>query len=157
YFPMLVMNEILNAKFARQQKGKVELDAVPHIISSPLMIHVTAPPAEMSQALSETLATLTLMQENAPSVEQLEAAKASISSRFSEHLQANPADALLDIELYGLGRDYLVNYLDRLSAITPADVQRAAKEVLQPQTNAIVVAGPAKLFDTELKKLGGVT
>jgi zinc protease len=157
YFPVIILNEILKAKLARIQGGKVELDATPHIISSPFMIHITAPPAEMGRVLGEGLATLTQLQDNAPSVELLEAAKATVTSRFSQQLQANPADALLDIELYGLGRDYLVNYMDRVSALTPADVQRAAREVWQPQTSTIVVSGPAKLFDTELKKLGGVT
>ena len=157
YFPVLVLNEILKTKLARIQGGKIDLDATPRIISSPFMIHIAAQSADMGRVLGEVLAILTQLQDNAPSVEQVEAAKAAITSRFSEHLQANPADALLDIEMYGLGRDYLVNYVDRVSALTPADIQRAAREVWQPQTSTIVVTGPAKLFDPELKKLGGVT
>lgn len=157
YFPVMVLNEILKTKLDIIQGGKVDLDANPQIISSPFMIHIAAPSAEMGRVLAEVLATLTRLQDNAPSVEQVEAAKAAITSRFSQQLQANPADALLDIELYGLGRDYLVNYVDRVSALTPADIQHAAREVWQTQTSTIVVTGPAKLFDTELKKLGGVT
>jgi zinc protease len=157
FFPVTILNEILKTKLAKIQGGKVDLDATPRIISSPFMIHIAAPAVEMGRVLSEVVATLTQVQDSAPSVEQLEAAKAAITSRFSQQLQANPADILLDIELYGLGRDYLVNFMDRVSALTPADIQRVAREVWQPQTSTIVVTGPAKSLDTELKKFGGVT
>jgi len=157
YFAALAMHEILKARLAAQSKAKVTVEFIPQIIASPYLMRVVAQPSEMVSALNEVLATMTRMQESMPTVEQLEAAKAAITARFTEQLKSNPGEMLLDIELYGLGRDYLVTYIERVNAITPADVQGAAKAHLQPQTSVIVVAGPAKSYETELKKIGGVS
>jgi zinc protease len=78
-------------------------------------------------------------------------------ARYAEHLKSNPADVLFDVELYGLGRDYLITYADRVNLITPAEVQKAAQKYLKPQTVAIVIAGNAKAMEGDLKKLGNVT
>jgi predicted Zn-dependent peptidase len=64
---------------------------------------------------------------------------------------------LLDIETYGLGRDYLMNFVPRISAITPSDIQRAAQAHLNLQSLAIVAAGPANVCEDGLKKLGTVS
>jgi len=52
------------------------------------------------------------------------------------------AGILLDMELYGLGLDYLVNYPDRINAINAASVQAAAQKYLDAENFALAVAGP---------------
>src|SRR5262249_41315934 len=146
----------LKTKYATPQKMQVTVRFHPQIVDSPYWIQVVAPVNDMMNAINDVISTITQMQESLPSMEQLEMAKAAITGRFTKQLKANPAEALFDIELYGLGRDYLVNYIDRVNAITAADVQRAAKTYLKPQTNTIVVVGPAKSYETELKKIGSV-
>jgi predicted Zn-dependent peptidase len=47
------------------------------------------------------------------------------------------------MELYNLGLDYLLDYPNRISALTAADLQRAAQRLLNPEALAIAVAGPA--------------
>jgi zinc protease len=49
---------------------------------------------------------------------------------------------ILDMELYGLGLDYLVNYPDRINAINAASVQAAAQKYLDAENFALAVAGP---------------
>ena len=52
------------------------------------------------------------------------------------------AGVILDMELYGLGLDYLVNYPQRINAINTASVQAAAQKYLDAQNFALAVAGP---------------
>jgi zinc protease len=52
------------------------------------------------------------------------------------------AGIILDMELYGLGLDYLVNYPDRINAITAASVQAAAQKYLDAENFALAIAGP---------------
>ena len=52
------------------------------------------------------------------------------------------AGIILDMELYGLGLDYLVSYPDRINAIHAASVQAAAQKYLDAENFALAVAGP---------------
>jgi zinc protease len=52
------------------------------------------------------------------------------------------AGIILDMELYGLGLDYLVTYPDRINAISTASVQAAAQKYLDAENFALAVAGP---------------
>ena len=52
------------------------------------------------------------------------------------------ASIILDMELYGLGLDYLLSYPDRINAIHTASVQAAAQKFLDPDNFALAVAGP---------------
>jgi predicted Zn-dependent peptidase len=48
------------------------------------------------------------------------------------------------VDLQGLGDDYLPNYVQRVLAVTPAEVQRIAREHLKPELMPIVVVGDRK-------------
>jgi zinc protease len=52
------------------------------------------------------------------------------------------AGIILDMELYDLGLDYLLNYPDQINAINAASVQAAAQRYLDPEHFALAVAGP---------------
>ena len=52
------------------------------------------------------------------------------------------ASALLDMEFYALGLDYLQRLPSLVRAVTPAQVQAAAQKYLDTETYALVVAGP---------------
>ena len=50
---------------------------------------------------------------------------------------------IVNQQLYGLPADYLQSYRDNVAAVTADDVQRVAREHLQPETLAIVLVGDA--------------
>jgi predicted Zn-dependent peptidase len=99
------------------------------------------------------------LQSSLPTLDQVEAAKSKTISAFAERLQTpdGVSQIVLDIESYGLGRDYMITFADRINAVTPADVQRAAQNNLRPQSVAVAVAAPASCCEDGLKKLGSVT
>lgn len=55
------------------------------------------------------------------------------------------AEVIIDMELYGLGLDYLVNFPDLIWAITPERVQAAAQKYLSTEQIAIAAAGPGSV------------
>jgi zinc protease len=128
-------------------------------LAGPLLVNIKSSQAAMAPAIESTLAMMARLQSGLPPPEQVESAKNRLITSFTERLRTTEgaADVILDIELYGLGRDYMINYADRVRAVTPADVLQAAKTYLKPQAVAIVVRGPASQLEAPLKKLGAVT
>lgn len=157
YFAAMVLSEILKAGLKKQQAENLSLDFEPRMVDGALFISVKPANGNVIASIEQAQALLTALQTAAPATEQVEAAKALLIARYAERMKSNPADILFDVELYGLGRDYLVTYADRMNLITPADVQQAAQKYLKPQSVAIVIAGNAKTLEGDLKKLGTVT
>ena len=60
------------------------------------------------------------------------------------------------VDLHGLGEDYLRNYVQRIYAVTPADVQRAAQQYIDPAKITIVAVGDKKVILDQLKAYGDV-
>jgi zinc protease len=157
FFAALVMSEVLRAEFAKQFPKDVVFEFEPRIIEGPLNIYLKTTAENFQDSIAKVLEVLTNLQAHAPTAEQVEAAKALLVSRYAELIKSSPADAVFDVELYGLGRDYMITYADRVNAITATDVQQAARKYLKPQTSPIIVAGNAKAIESDLKKLGNVT
>jgi zinc protease len=136
---------------------ETRLDA--RYLAGPLTVEIKASPSEMVEKIEGVISMMTSLQSSQAAPDQVESAKARIINSFAERLRSSDgaAGVILDIELYGLGKDYLVNFVDRVNAIVAADVMRAAQTYLKPQSLAIVVAGPAGELEASLKRLGTVT
>jgi predicted Zn-dependent peptidase len=65
------------------------------------------------------------------------------------------ANLLAFVDLHGLGEDYLRNYVQRVYAVTPADVQRAA-QLIDPSKITIIAVGDKKVILDQLKAYGDV-
>jgi predicted Zn-dependent peptidase len=61
---------------------------------------------------------------------------------------------LLDVVHYGLPDDYYAGQVARLEAVTLEDVQRVAREHLDPEALSIVVVGDRSLIEAPLRELG---
>jgi zinc protease len=157
YFAAMVLSEILRAGLSKQQADTFTLDFEPRTIEGILFVRVKPTNGNLISSIEQVQGLLSSLQTSVPTTEQVETAKALLIAKFAEQLKSNPADVLFDVELYNLGRDYLITYADRVNLITPAEVQQAAQKYLKPQTVAIVIAGSAKAMEGDLKKLGNVT
>lgn len=67
------------------------------------------------------------------------------------------ANQLSNVELYGLGSDYLAGYLDRIGKVTAVDVRNAAQKYIDPKNLLIVVVSKADDVREMLKQFGPVT
>jgi zinc protease len=157
YFAALVMSEVLRANLTKQAAEKFSLEFEPRMIEGVLAVRVKSSNDNLIPSIDQALGLMSALQSAPPSAEQVEAAKALLITKYAESLKSDPTDVLFDVELYGLGRDYLITYVDRVRGITAAEIQQAAQKYLKPQAVAIVIAGQAKVLENELKKLGNVT
>jgi hypothetical protein len=66
------------------------------------------------------------------------------------------ANQLAFLDLYGLSDDYLRNYVQRVYALTPADIQRMARTYVDPAKLAIVVVGDRAQVAEQLRPYGEV-
>lgn len=162
YFAAVIMADVLSqqvSKITSVHTGttvSTELDA--RLLAGPLLVNIKSAPGDLSGDLDVVLETMTRMQASPPTSDRVEAAKARLIGSMAERLKDpdGAAEVILDIETYGLGRDYVINFADRVNAITPSDVQRAAQVYLKPQSVTIVLAGPASRFESPMKKIGVV-
>lgn len=61
----------------------------------------------------------------------------------------------LNIERFNLPKDYYATYLEKLNAVTVADVQRVAKKYIKPENCYILVVGNKDEVADKLKKFSG--
>ena len=89
--------------------------------------------------------------------ESLELVKNFMNGSFARSLE-NPrtiAGFALNIERYNLPEDYYDTYLERLSKVSAADVQRVAGRYLRPENTHIIVGGNQPEVAGTLEKFSG--
>lgn len=69
---------------------------------------------------------------------------------------AQCVEQMVDLEFYGLPRDYLRTYLARVAAVTREDILRVARGHLHPARATILILGNATEFSKPLESLGKV-
>jgi zinc protease len=163
YLATVVMADVLSSQIsslvAVHSGASLESDLEARLLAGPWVLSLKGAPADLAGYTDVIIDTMTRMAANLPANDRVETAKAKVVAAMAERLKTTEgaAELILDIETYGLGRDYVVNFADRVSAVSAADVQRAAQTHLKPQSMAIVIAGPASRFETAMKKVGAVT
>ena len=108
-------------------------------------------------ALHDLLAEVALLRDQPVSATELADAKRSMIASFALSLES-PAQLLnyyVTRWRYGLTADYWDKYPDRVSAVTAAQIQAAARTYLAANRVQIIAVGDPKVADT-LKKLGDV-
>ncbi len=107
-------------------------------------------PINVDRAIDITLQEVRRMQDEPVPEEELEDSKSYITGSLPLQLETNEgvSQALINIERYQLGMDYLQRYGEHIGAIGAADVQSAAQTWLDPERYALAVAGP-NLEETE--------
>ena len=162
FYQLLVISELLSSRLSQLAAASAGSSAAFELdlrgLAGPMLIELGARPEVMVALIDETLAVLSEIQAGKITPDQLESAKSRAVSKFADGLRTpeGTAGALLDIELYGLGRDFLVNFSEKVKGVTVPDVSRVAQAHLKPGAAVISVAGPLSRLEPELKKLGAV-
>lgn len=113
---------------------------------SPWFVSTGVAPEKVQQAIDSILHEIDRIIHEPIPEEELADSQAYRSGTLPVSLETNDglATIISDIELYGLGLDYLQKLPDKINAMTPATVQAAAKKYLSSEQIAIAVAGPMK-------------
>lgn len=166
YFPLLVLNTMLGGQFVsrvnlnlREDKGytygaRTSFDyrrsPGPFAASAGVFTNVT------KESVAEFMKELRGVRGEIPiSQKELEFSKQAIIRGFPRGFETpgQMAGRLSDVVLYGLPDDYFNSYIQRVQAVTLADVQRVANRYLDPSRMAILVVGDRKVIEPGLRSL----
>ena len=100
--------------------------------------------ANVERAVTGIRAEIRRMCEEPVDEEELEDNKAFITGSLPLRLETNEgvAQAIINMERYGLGLDYLQRYADLIGEITAERVQAVAQRWFDPDAYALAIAGP---------------
>jgi zinc protease len=101
-------------------------------------------PENVEQAIASIRAEIRRMQDELVPAEELADSQAYLTGSLPVSLETNSGlgSVLTDMELYGLGMDYLQRYVDLVNDVTAEKVQQAARKYWSADEIAIAVAGP---------------
>ncbi|MFB2978606.1 M16 family metallopeptidase [Microseira sp. BLCC-F43] len=99
---------------------------------------------DANKAISSTIALLRQICTSGVTAAEVETAKRSLTSSYSVSL-ADPdslTSQILMNEVYGLSREEIRNFPQKIQAVTLEQVNQVAKELLHPDNLVVVTAGP---------------
>ena len=156
------MAQLLELTLARPGGGMMPGATVklePRFLPGPLLASFVSSPDKTAAGLAALLDAIERLRTGSIAPEDVERAKEGVVASYNRDSGSPQGQitALLDIEEYGLGRDYLINFEARVAAITADEVKAAAQKHLSAQAVAIGVVGPAAALSDPLKTLGQVS
>ena len=110
----------------------------------PWLVSAGVNPANVARAVSSIRDEIRRLQDEPVPADELADNKSFMIGSLPIQLETNDgvAEVLLDLELFGLGLDYLERYPEAMAAITAEEVQAVAQKYLSPDHYALAVAGP---------------
>jgi predicted Zn-dependent peptidase len=164
YFAVRVLNTILGGSFtSRLNQNLREEHGYSYGAASSFDMRGAAGPFyaaagvqtdKTSEALTEFFKELDAIRKPIPA-EEVEKAKNYLALLLPRNFETTGglASSLAQMFVYSLPADYYATYTDRVRAVTPATLQRAAERYIQPDKFAVVVVGDRKVIEPGIKAL----
>jgi len=162
YFALTVMNTILGGSFtSRLNQNLRETHGYTYGARSGFDMRRAAGPftasaevvaAKTDSGLIEFMKELNAIRDTVPAVE-LQKTKRYLQLGLPADFETTQqiAGALVPVALYNLPLDYYNNYVQSIEAITQADVQRVAREYINPASLVIVIVGDRKSIESGVR------
>jgi len=165
YYAVLTMNYILGGGgFAsrlmdniRDNKGlayNVYSTFIPGRSTGSFQASLETKNKSANTAIRELLGEMKRIQREPVSQKELDDAKAYITGSFPLRMDSTSklAELLVSVESFGLGMNYVEDYLEAVRAITIDDVQRVARKYLHPDHYIMVVVADQEKADIKVEK-----
>ncbi|HEY9450896.1 MAG TPA: pitrilysin family protein, partial [Gemmatimonadaceae bacterium] len=166
YVPLLVTNALLGGSFAsritsniREQKGYTYSPFSD--VSSRYHDSYWAEQADVTTqftgpSIKEILGEVERLRKTPPSGAELEGIQNYLAGTFvlQNSTRGGIINQLSFINLQGLRDDYLTNWVQRVRAVTPAEVQQMTQKYLDPSRMTIVVVGDENVIGEQVKEFG---
>lgn len=165
YFPLLVANTILGGSFtSRLNQNLRETHGYTYGAGSAFDMRRAAGPfvaraeivaGKTDSALVEFLRELSAIRDTVPAAE-LARAKRYLQLQLPGDFETTTdvARQLVPLVLYRLPLDFYDTYVQRIGAVTQADVQRVARQYIDPARLDIVIVGDRATIEERLRALG---
>jgi zinc protease len=154
YFPLQVGNYILGSgklesilgHELREKRGLtygISSQFLPMPGIGPFIIQLATEKTKTNTVIDVTRQTLALFIEKGPTPQELKAAKQYLTGSFPLSFATNRsiAEMLLKIAFYHLPADFLSTYVERINAVTTADIRQAFQDTLHPNMLLQVAVG----------------
>jgi predicted Zn-dependent peptidase len=167
YIPTSVMNALLGGSFAsritsniREQKGYTyspssQVATRHHFAVWMEVADVTT--AVTGASLKEIFYEIDRLRKEAPSSAELKGIQSYLAGLFILRNTISP-DAIITqlhfVDSQELPRTYLTDYVPKVMAVTPADIQRIAESYLSPEKMTVVVVGDMAKIGDQIKAYG---
>ena len=164
YFPLIVANTVLGGSFSsRLNMNLREKHGYSYGASSSFDMRAAAGPFtsaagvqtdKTADALKEFFNELSAIREPVPN-DELARAKNYVALRYPGGFETTGdiSRRLEDAVVYHLPDDYFSSYVQKIQAVTSADVQRVAQKYIQPDRFAVVVVGDRKTIEAPIRAL----
>jgi len=115
--------------------------------------------ATTEKAIDMAMDILKRLHEKGLSDKEMESARNYIRGQFPPDFESGGdlADAIIELEFYGLDRDYINGHTSRVDAVTAEDVRRAIAKHYPMDNLSLVMIGQADEIGSIAKKYGQVT
>jgi predicted Zn-dependent peptidase len=165
YFALQVLNTILGGAFtSRLNQNLRETHGYTYgagsafslrRVGGPFVAQASVVTAKTDSSLIEFLKELRRIRDEAVPAAELEKAKQYLSLGLPGDFEttAGAAFRFRDLLIYGLPLDYYAGYIDRINAVTAADVQRVARRYIDPDRFDIVIVGDRSQIEAGLRAL----
>ncbi len=109
-------------------------------------------------SLKEIFYEIDRLRKEPPTEDELQGIKNYLAGIFvlQNSSRQGVINQLAFADLHGLPDNYLSTYVQKIMAVTPADVERIAREYLMPDKMAVVVVGDKSKVAEQLKAFGNV-
>ena len=165
YFPLQVLNTILGGSFtSRLNQNLRETHGYTYGANSQFVMRQGAGPfqagssvqsSKTDSALIEFMRELRRIRDEAVPQTELDKAKAYIALGLPGNFETTQGAAgqFRELLTYGLPLDYYDSYVQRINAVTAADVQRVARRYIDIDHLAIVVVGDRSQIEAGIRAL----
>jgi len=165
YFPLIVLNSALGGAFtSRLNQNLRETHGYTYGAFSDFDMRREAGPftaeaevvaTKTDSSLIEVMRELRAIRDTMPTAE-LEKTKRYLELQLPQDLETTTdmAQALVPVVLYGLPDDFYTTYQLHVAAVTQADVQRVARQYIDPGKLTIVIVGDRQSIESQLRATG---
>lgn len=110
----------------------------------PFLIYMQTAPEDANRAIASTVSLLQQIRQQGVAPAEVAAAKRTLTSGYSVELASPEAlvSSILSNAVYGLSLDEIRQYVNKIQAVTPEQVNQTIQELLHPDNLVIVTAGP---------------
>jgi Predicted Zn-dependent peptidases len=106
-------------------------------------------------SITEIYKEIRRIQDEAPTSAEVQGIKNYMNGTFVIGLSSRGgmAGSLANLDLLGLGARFMSDYVGKVSALTAADLQTAARRELAPDKMSVVVVGPQEIVRSQLEQV----
>lgn len=109
-------------------------------------------------SLKEIFGEIDRLQKDPPTADELRGIKDNMVGTYM--MQGSSRGGLISLlratNLHGLPETFITDYVKQVSAVTPADISRVAREHLNDENMTIVIVGDRKVIEEQVKVFGTI-